>query len=792
MANFNDLFKDPAPEPEAALPEADLAPVYSDEELLALWQDIRRESLDDKRVHFERQWQRNLMYLLGRQWIEFQSRAGGWKDKRMAIWIPRPTSHKPKDTVQAIRSLFTAVKLGVNVRPNGTDPKNVSAATTADELAPLIHENHDMNTVMNEFDFWLCVTGNAFLHTFVDYDAKYGETVVTAEACVGCGEVYPSSDLAGSVPTCPECGGTQFEQAKDPLTGAPIEERKPKGQPVTIPLSPLEVAFSNSYSRFADLPYLVRLRWRTKRYFEQSAALAPLVNDISWQKAPQDKSLQLFKSLATHNDLGISPAYWAEGQGSLDQEDGIPEYEVWMRPCGKYPEGLVFRVYGDATPTIAHLEDSEGLPGPIPYADVEGNKLFPFSHATYEEVGGRLLGSGPLDVIVPKVDLLNQLDSHILLCFTRMANPVWLEPKGAEIEKLTGMPGLVIKWNPLTVGGNAKPERIAGLDIPSSAFKLREQYVQEIEEATGTMDIMKGVKPSGVEAFSALQFIDERAQRRFAPVLQARGGAYKDWFKVAIELEREFGPDSRTQATLTPARTWTFQSFKRAQLQGSFTIIVEDGSNVPKTSLGMRASVEHAAGLGMLNLQDPDQQYEALKLFGIQRIVPTLDIHVQAALQKQQAFEDWAANPEAQQDSMRLAEQDMAGYEQQLASVQPDPLTGEAAMPQAPSMLARTPLAWRPWYRAAVHRQEFEKWANSDRIREMLGGNPALEPLLAQHWTEMEGAMYQQASLAQMVANPAQAQMGQQTPSGQAMANSNRESTQGNQPAGTQEGKGPA
>jgi hypothetical protein len=231
-----------------------------------------------------------------------------------------------------------------------------------------------------------------------------------------------------------------------------------------------------------------------------------------------------------------------------------------------------------------------------------------------------------------------------------MANPVWIEPKGMEIEKLTGMPGLVVKYNAL-VGNGAKPERLAGVDVPASAFKLREQYLADIEELMGTFDIIKGQKPTGVEAFSALQLLVERSQSRFSGVFQARGNAYKNWFKFALELEREFGAEEKTKATFTPARKWSFQTFQRSQLQGSVSIIVEDGSNVPKTALGMRAAVEHANTLGMLNMQDPDQQYEGLKLFGLTKMIPTLDIHIQAARSKQQAFEQWIGDPAAQQQS---------------------------------------------------------------------------------------------------------------------------------------------
>src|ERR1019366_7721264 len=194
---------------------------YDDQELLDLWEVLKRESYDN-RWTFERQWQRNLWYVLGRQWIEYQSKYGGWRDKRMEAWIPRPVTNKCKETVQAIRAMFTSINLSVNVRPNGSDPANVSSAATADEMSPLLHEVHLMNVAMSEFDFWLCVTGNAFLHTYVDYDIKHGAITITAEECQDCGVVTPSTELTGAQPVCPACQGTTFQQAVDPTTGAPV------------------------------------------------------------------------------------------------------------------------------------------------------------------------------------------------------------------------------------------------------------------------------------------------------------------------------------------------------------------------------------------------------------------------------------------------------------------------------------------------------------------------------------------------------------------------------------------
>jgi len=677
----------------------------TDGQLLDLHTRYKRESFDMRWV-FERQWIRNLYYVLGRQWIYYDSRRGEWRDKRLAKWIPRPVTNVCKTTEQSISAMFTAIRLGANARPNGNDPKNIIAAAAADNYAPLLHSEHRMNQVLSDFDFWLITLGNAFLHTYLDHDQKFGQIQVPIESCAACGQVALQSDFTDAGESCPSCGMAGTAQPViDPQTQLPAIHRIPEQRGQTCALSPLEIAFPLHYSSWADVPYLYRLRWRDKHYYENHEELKQYVPRISWQKSPVERTMQIFKSLPLQNDLGVSNSY-SLGASSTESE-GVSEYDLYIKPCADFPDGYVARIVGDSNPIVLHVE-SEGLPGPLPYHDADGNPLWTFTHASYQKVGGRILGTGALDPIIQKQNDLNQLDSLVQMIVMRMANPIWLEPKGAEVEKFTGEPGLVVKWNPLTVQGNARPERIPGEGPHQSLFMIREQYMKDIEELTGTFDVLKGAKPTGVEAFSALQLLVERGQSRFANAFQARGDAYTDWFKFALEIEREYGPEERTKAVLGPTKGWMFETFKRTQLEGSVSIVVEDGTNTPKTALGRRAAMEHAQQLGALNLQDPDQQYAALQQLGLTEFVPTLDGQIQAALQNQESFEQFMNDPEAQQ----VAAQQGVG-----------------------------PLQWRRWYDPIVHRQELIKWACSDKIRRLIAEKPAAEGLIDAYLLQIDLAI---------------------------------------------------
>ena len=92
-----------------------------------------------------------------------------------------------------------------------------------------------------------------------------------------------------------------------------------------------------------------------------------------------------------------------------------------------------------------------------------------------------------------------------------------------------------------------------------------------------------------------------------------------------------------------------------------------------------------------------------------------------------------------------------------------------AAIPPPPSANQFTPLKWLPWYKADTHKQEFLKWANSDRIVELLKQNQALEQLLVEHLMEIDMALMEQMAMA---AGP---QPAPPQGAGMALQNSNQE-----------------
>lgn len=673
--------------------------IYSDDVLLKLFDRLKREAFEYRWV-WEREWLRDIYYVMNRQWIYYHPVRREWVDKRLQKNVPRPVTNKMAEIVQSLRATFGSINLGVIARPVGNNPEAIAAAEVTDKIAPILHDEHQMTKVLREGDFWFLATGSVCLQISWDYEVGHNKVFIPHETCQLCGQTFDPVTIEDAGDVCPTCMVPDGLMKAEGPDQKPIGEWKSFGCGRTRAMSPFEYALPTNITNFDDTPYIIVMRWRDRHYFE--ANFPELMSSLVFEKSPQDRSLQIFKSLATSNDSAADSSLSTLGSGGNNTVEGLTEYEVWVKPTDQFPEGVVFRVVGDNSPIILHQEEEQGLPGPIPFKDRDGAPIFPFAFAVFEHVGGRLYGRSALSPLIQKQDQLNQLDSLTQMIVQRMANPVWVVPEGAGIDQFTGDPGLVLKWNPLSAGGTtAKPERIAGENIPATLFQLRQQYLKDIEDLSGAYDILRGQQPTRVEAFSSLQLLVERSQARFTSAFASRGEMYRKWFSVALELERSFGPRERTLAVLGPNKGYTFQKFQTAQLQGNVTIHIEDGTDVPKTALGERAAIEHANQLGMINSQDPEQRYTILTKLGLSDLVPGLDSHVQAALRIQDQFEQWVE-------------------------------AGGAGQP---------PLVVKPWHDPQVHFAERVKWLNTDRMQEILAQVPELEPLIMLHLQELQMMM---------------------------------------------------
>jgi hypothetical protein len=244
---------------------------------------------------------------------------------------------------------------------------------------------------------------------------------------------------------------------------------------------------------------------------------------------------------------------------------------------------------------------------------------------------------------------------------------------------------------------------------------------------------------------------------------------------------------------MRPNRSWSFQTFQKADLMGAVEILVEDGSQLPKTSLGMRAAIEHGQKLGVLNPQDPEQQFEIMRKIGIVELSPSIEASTQNALREQSEFARWVATlPEPMPDPTTGQPMPLVNPAARLA-VQPQPVPVPApepapddagAAPAGPQvqmvappaaqqielLFPGNPLKVKEWDKHQLHIAKHDIYCQSDEYRELALRYPELDELWTLHRrAHMEAWARAQMEMAMFAAAPMAPQG-----AGMAMANSNQ------------------
>lgn len=588
----------------------------SNDDLDALAQEIeghyKKDTTAKNQLSFN--WERNSLYLDGRQWIVFDGNAatgGLWKRlevSRANEFIPRPTTNYLFDSYQTLKSYLIKTKPRSTVYPN--------TELYQDKMAAKIAE--------------LCIEANwARLKEQQNYE--YAAACLVAYGTVFKKDYWDTSELVMSkvprmtqVPqTDPLTGqvtGVEEVQAQDPQTGDPLFDEMPLGDCNTDIVEPFRIALDPLANDIHKIRWIMEysiqpLAWIREIYGkdpQDSPGYTGLIDDVE-EESSLSGALKRFYQLKTSS--GVKQGFQGNAAGGSG-DDKVPNSavvkEYYERPSRAYPNGRMVVVANGVT---LYAGDS-------PYAGSELGDWHPYSECRWEIVPGRFWGKGPLDNGAEIQKQINSIDSVIVLARKTSAIPQKLIPLSAGIAhgSWTGRPGQEVYYRDT---GGSPPSILPASGVDSTVFQERAQRVEDLKTITGAIDILKGDRPEGITAASAIEMLYEVGMGKLFPILDRWKymveSSQKKQLKIISKYYKEPRPDfiRLLQSKNKELSADAISKFIGTDLYDNCNVVVEGGANVTKLQAARKQELREAAQIGVLNLADPRNRQKFCEDMGI-------------------------------------------------------------------------------------------------------------------------------------------------------------------------------
>lgn len=608
-------------------------------------------------------WERNSLMLDGTQWLTYEgSRETGGQWKRLQPspqndYIPRPVTNYLFDAYQTLKGYILKNKPRITVRPNTQQCRDKTAAKIAELVS---NTNFERLQEVDNYEYAL----SCLITYGTVFKKDYWDQSYTSQVEIPRMEQRPVTDPATGMPT----GQMEEVQAVDPETGNPAFDKMPLGDVNTAVVEPFRICLDPLASNLHDIRWIMEysirpLSWITENYDKPMQSVEPEFDEKGEElPAPQEDGYtgeavnvkpetdlssgmrRYFQLKSSAGVKGVLPGGASSSSGDstmVDEAAVVKEY--YERPTKNYPNGRLIVV---ANNCLLYAGDS-------PYSGPEQGDWHPYSACRWEIVPARFWGKSPFDDASEIQKHINTIDSVIILNRKTMAIPQKLIPRGtmANNDQWSGRPGQKV---PYTLGANGeKPETIPAAGLDAQVFQERAQKVEDIKNITGAIDILKGDRPPGVTAFSALNLLFEVGAGKLFPVADRWKrfieSSEKKKLKLVAKKYREPRPEfiQRLHSMNTELATSQIEDFVGKDLYDNCNVIIDPASAVPRMKAAEQAKLSEMAGLGQLNLENPANLAEYHRRMDVVGFDSGYGKDADRASYENSLLDELASNPEA-------------------------------------------------------------------------------------------------------------------------------------------------
>ncbi|HYE72872.1 MAG TPA: hypothetical protein VEF04_06055, partial [Blastocatellia bacterium] len=325
------------------------------------------------------------------------------------------------------------------------------------------------------------------------------------------------------------------------------------------------------------------LEWIKEQYGKSAPGYTGRVEEVKPDNSLSN-AMRRFVNLKTSSGTRSGAGYSPSGAESEDVGANTAiVHERYEAPSRKHPKGRMI-VVANHIPLYA---------GESPYSGPELGDWHPYSEFRWEVLPGRFWGKSPIDDVVEIQKHINSIDAAIILVRKTMAIPQKLIPLDSGIKpgEWNGRPGLEVRFR--TSG--TPPSTIPSAGVDAQVFQERAQKLEDMKNISGAVDILKGDRPPGVTAASALEMLYEVGTGKLRPALDRWKmfieSSQKKQLRLLARKYREPRPEfirllhSKNRDVPKEA----IDRFIGSDLYDNCNVVIEAGSNIPKLQSAEKA-----------------------------------------------------------------------------------------------------------------------------------------------------------------------------------------------------------
>ncbi|MCK9519051.1 MAG: hypothetical protein M0R74_08545 [Dehalococcoidia bacterium] len=490
---------------------------------------------DLARIMQEQIIERNLLYYMGEQYLEYLPSTGQFRRRMVSPFVPTPVSNEIREYVRSVKASLMNQKTVPRVWPNTQEKEDEQGAEAGESL--LISMNHGQDGVffdeLEKLCIFIAIAGTVFMRTYPD----------TAQ-----GAWLPDSDLkTGEVAA--KCI-LPFNVRLDTM-GDSLQEKRWVG------------IQSLKDKEWVEDTYQVKIthKGENKARMDYQRYIAKLVANVSpWKGRPMVVS-------------------------QLDNEDDdlVLFREVEFKPTPQKRDGFYAVSCGGK---VIHTEDR------LPIKGTRTEWFYSLTDFHWNYVPGRFWSDAGVSDLISPQNIINEIDQAYAINRKGVGRPRLLTPGEVGLKRIgLGIHGLLaISYNPIM---GQKPEIHEGTPLPEQVLRERMLQKEQIQDAAGDpKNVLRGEQPSANASGVLTEGLRETAERGRYPDNERFNRSLTRVHKKRLLIAQEVYTEERIVKTLGRNSKPKVRKFKGSDLHGNTDIRLEPDSSLLQTKAGQTSLLE--------------------------------------------------------------------------------------------------------------------------------------------------------------------------------------------------------